>query len=246
MSWNCYLWILFSHLVHIFITCSVLAHVLYIYSLSHVQFLYTYVHMYVTAGPVWKTTCIVDTAFSAQNLSIYLSICHNTFYPWFLSGIWSKKHRRWCWSQIRSSSFGGKLRMPILNEKFDWPPEARQKSTNIATNTAQHQNAHNDISATEPHPQHNGMTLFLDGYATSTQSPTLHMQKGSWTLPNGHTRADTRVWMDYRVRVWQRSASLRPPHINRACKQLLQKALPRPCPNHTDWTQVHPRAKSSL
>ena len=58
--------------------------------------------------------------------------------------------------------------------KFD-----HRKSTNIATTgTAQprqHQNAHNDISAT---PQHNGKTHFLGGWsnATSTQLPTLHMQ----------------------------------------------------------------------
>ena len=75
----------------------------------------------------------------------------------------------------------------------------------LPLNTAQprlHQNAHDDVNATPPYPQHNGMTHFLGGWSntTSTQSPTLHMQTGN--PPAGHClqlylgpHAITRVWM---------------------------------------------------
>ena len=89
--------------------------------------------------------------------------------------------------------------MPILSENF----ADHQQSTIIITNTAQpqqHQNAHNDISAIPPHPQHNSTIHFLGGWSntTFTQSPTPHRLTVQPDIARNFTwdlNLLTRVWM---------------------------------------------------
>ena len=88
----------------------------------------------------------------------------------------ARTHPKQCHSVLQ----GLNLRTPILNEKLT----IHRKSTNIAINTAQprqYQNAHNDVSATPPHPLARPTAC---RNTTSAQSPALHMQTGF--PPAGH------------------------------------------------------------
>ena len=96
-------------------------------------------------------------------------------------------------NHIRCKGVGGSVHLMYSNErklggarthpKRHHPVRLFSMTHHPQTLPLQHEN---DVSATTPHPQHNGMTHFLGGWSntTSTQSPTLHMQTGS--PPAGH------------------------------------------------------------
>ena len=121
--------------------------------------------------------------------------------------------------------------------KIEWPPKVH-KHCHYHSTASTASNAHNDVSATPPHPQHNGTTHFLSEWSntTSTQLPTLLMQAPAAIAPGSSCSLTNGLGFQW-VRAWQRSKvttsrACPPWHVYRACKQAttsesLAKAMPK-------------------